>query len=146
MRAPKTRKRKPAGKGTAKPVVLGRAAFAAISQVENLELSPEGEQRLRDSEGLPQEDRRAEVIKAHTPEYRDVIGVPIEELTNTVTPDEPLPAAVIVAPVLETIVRQPTAAKYREILKQLAAPEHKIGEKCPHGWANWLQCPKCNQR
>lgn len=22
----------------------------------------------------------------------------------------------------------------------------KIGEKCPHGWANWLQCDKCNAK
>ncbi len=26
------------------------------------------------------------------------------------------------------------------------APTPKIGEKCPHGWANWLQCDKCNTK
>lgn len=74
----------------------------------------------------------------------------IEPDPVVVEPEKPLPAAAapepVEEPVLPTIVRQPTAAKYREILKQLAAPEHKIGEKCPHGWSNWLQCPKCNQK
>jgi hypothetical protein len=28
----------------------------------------------------------------------------------------------------------------------VSAAVPKIGEKCPHGWANWLQCGKCNSK
>lgn len=38
------------------------------------------------------------------------------------------------------VVESPAVAKLSEAL---AKPRPKVGEKCPHGWANWLQCEKC---
>ena len=32
-----------------------------------------------------------------------------------------------------------------QIVKTLSTP-HKVGDKCPHGWASWFQCPTCNSR
>jgi hypothetical protein len=34
-------------------------------------------------------------------------------------------------------------ARFAQFVEQLGAP-HKFGERCPHGWANWLTCPTCN--
>jgi len=34
-------------------------------------------------------------------------------------------------------------ARFAQLVEQLGAP-HKFGERCPHGWANWLTCPSCN--
>jgi hypothetical protein len=34
-------------------------------------------------------------------------------------------------------------ARFAQLAATLATP-HKVGERCPHGWANWLVCPTCN--
>jgi hypothetical protein len=34
-------------------------------------------------------------------------------------------------------------ARFAQLVEQLGAP-HKFGERCPHGWANWLTCSDCN--
>lgn len=41
---------------------------------------------------------------------------------------------------------EPKSERLQAAAEALAAPHPKIGEKCPHGWANWMQCPKCNSR
>jgi hypothetical protein len=48
-----------------KPFVLGREDMAAICAVEGLKLSPESEQRLKETEGLSPEERRAVIIAAY---------------------------------------------------------------------------------
>jgi hypothetical protein len=48
-----------------KRFVLGREDWAAICAVEGLKLSPEGEQRLKETEGLSPEERRAVIIAAY---------------------------------------------------------------------------------
>ncbi len=55
-----------AKKPVARPFVLGRKKFAAITAVEGLHLTREGEERLETTEALTFEQRRAEVIRAHT--------------------------------------------------------------------------------
>jgi hypothetical protein len=45
--------------------VLGRRRFAAISAVEGLRLSREGERRLERTEALTFDQRREEIIRAH---------------------------------------------------------------------------------
>jgi len=49
---------------TAKPYVLGRTRFAAITAVEGLKLSHAGEARLQRTRTLSPEQRRAETIRA----------------------------------------------------------------------------------
>jgi hypothetical protein len=49
---------------TAKPYVLGRSRFAAITAVEGLKLSRTAEIRLQRTRTLPAEQRRAETIRA----------------------------------------------------------------------------------
>jgi hypothetical protein len=49
---------------TAKPYVLGRSRFAAITAVEGLKLSRAGEIRLQHTRTLSPEQRRAETIRA----------------------------------------------------------------------------------
>jgi hypothetical protein len=49
---------------TAKPYVLGRNRFAAITAVEGLKLSRDGETRLERTRTLSPEQRRAETIRA----------------------------------------------------------------------------------
>ncbi|MGC2619094.1 MAG: hypothetical protein WA414_08660 [Acidobacteriaceae bacterium] len=53
-------------KRTSRPFVLGRKKFAAITAVEGLKLSREGELRLERSEDLAFEERLDEVIRAHS--------------------------------------------------------------------------------
>jgi hypothetical protein len=48
-----------------KRFVLGREDMAAICAVEGLKLSPESEQRLKETEGLSPEERIAVVIAAY---------------------------------------------------------------------------------
>ncbi|MGD0368920.1 MAG: hypothetical protein ABSA94_15805 [Acidobacteriaceae bacterium] len=48
-----------------KRFVLGREEIAAIQAVEGLKLSPEGEQRLKETEGLSPEERIAVIIAAY---------------------------------------------------------------------------------
>lgn len=36
--------------------------------------------------------------------------------------------------------------QFAAALKALTGPKPKVGEMCPHGWASYLQCPKCNER
>jgi hypothetical protein len=48
----------------AKPYVLGRSRFAAITAVEGLKLSADGEARLQRTRALSPEQRRAETIRA----------------------------------------------------------------------------------
>jgi hypothetical protein len=36
--------------------------------------------------------------------------------------------------------------RFQEVIESIVEPKHKVGEKCPHGWANWMQCDKCNGR
>jgi hypothetical protein len=31
-----------------------------------------------------------------------------------------------------------------EIVTQKGKSPSQVGNKCPHGWMNWLQCGKCN--
>lgn len=52
-----------------RPFVLGREKFAAISAVEGLKLTPEGEKRLKETEALSPEERRAVILRAFA-EYR----------------------------------------------------------------------------
>jgi hypothetical protein len=52
-------------KRTSRPFVLGREKFAAITAVEGLKLTREGELRLERTEGLPFEQRLDAVIRAH---------------------------------------------------------------------------------
>jgi hypothetical protein len=49
---------------TAKPYVLGKSRFAAITAVEGLKLSRAGEIRLQRTRTLSPELRRAETIRA----------------------------------------------------------------------------------
>ena len=49
---------------TAKPYVLGRNRFAAITAVEGLKLSRDAEARLERTRTLSPEQRRAETIRA----------------------------------------------------------------------------------
>jgi hypothetical protein len=49
---------------TAKPYVLGRSRFAAITAIEGLKLSPAGEIRLQRTRALSPEQRRAETTRA----------------------------------------------------------------------------------
>jgi hypothetical protein len=49
---------------TAKPYVLGQSRFAAITAVEGLKLSRDGETRLERTRTLSPEQRRAETIRA----------------------------------------------------------------------------------
>jgi hypothetical protein len=58
-------KRSTTSKPKALSPILGRGAFAAISAVEGLKLTPAGQRRI--SIAQTQDDRRAEVLKA----YRD---------------------------------------------------------------------------
>jgi hypothetical protein len=51
---------------TAKPYVLGRARFVAITAVEGLKLSPDSEARLQRTQSLSPEQRRAETIRAYS--------------------------------------------------------------------------------
>jgi hypothetical protein len=48
----------------AKPYVLGQSRFAAITAVEGLKLSRDGEARLQRTRALSPEQRRAETIRA----------------------------------------------------------------------------------
>lgn len=57
----------PAKKPLARPFVLGRRKIAAITAVEGLRLTREGEERLNRTEPLTVEERRAEAIRAHAP-------------------------------------------------------------------------------
>jgi hypothetical protein len=52
-------------KRTSRPFVLGRKKFLAITAVEGLKLSREGELRLDRTEGLTFDQRLDEVIRAH---------------------------------------------------------------------------------
>ncbi|HEX4066954.1 MAG TPA: hypothetical protein VHZ09_13110 [Acidobacteriaceae bacterium] len=52
-----------------RPFVLGREKFAAITAVEGLRLTPEAERRLRETEALSPEERRAAILGAYAP-YR----------------------------------------------------------------------------
>jgi hypothetical protein len=49
---------------TAKPFVLGRSSFTAITAVEGLKLRRDGEMRLQRSRTLSPEQRRAETVRA----------------------------------------------------------------------------------
>jgi hypothetical protein len=49
---------------TVKSYVLGRHRFAAITAIEGLKLSSEGEARLQRTRTLSPEQRRAETIRA----------------------------------------------------------------------------------
>lgn len=48
----------------AKPYVLGRSRFAAITAIAGLKLSSDGETRLKRTRALPPEQRRAETLRA----------------------------------------------------------------------------------
>ncbi|HEY1498061.1 MAG TPA: hypothetical protein VGF88_00650 [Acidobacteriaceae bacterium] len=52
-----------------RPFVLGREKFAAITAVEGLRLTPDGEKRLKETESLRPEERRAAILRAYA-EYR----------------------------------------------------------------------------
>lgn len=122
VRAPKTRKRKP----KAEPPILESKTI--------VEMSPASTATMEVVDG----SITSVTILSKGTGYESPYAGPI--------PVVDIPVIIETTPVLPTIVRQPTAAKYREILKSLTNPDHKIGEKCPHGWANWLQCPKCNPK
>ncbi len=51
---------------TAKPFVLGQSRFAAITAMEGLKLSRDGQARLERTQALSLEQRRAETIRAFT--------------------------------------------------------------------------------
>lgn len=46
---------------------------------------------------------------------------------------------------LATVTPEPSE-RIQKLIEEVVRPAHKVGEKCPHGWANWMQCPKCNGR
>lgn len=54
----------------AKPYVLGRARFAAITAIEGLKLTTDAESRLERTRSLPPELRRAEIIRAYSARKR----------------------------------------------------------------------------
>jgi hypothetical protein len=57
------KKRSPKAGGRRDSKVLGSVAFAAISAVEGLELTPAGRKRVLKS--TPPDERRAEVLRAY---------------------------------------------------------------------------------
>lgn len=54
----------------AKPYVLGRARFAAITAIEGLKLNSDGETRLKRNQTLSPEQRRAETVRAFSTRKR----------------------------------------------------------------------------
>lgn len=71
------------------------------------------------------------------------VGLTGDLLTNESTAvgwEKPLPL----------VVSAGTAAapseRLQEVIKDISQPTHKVGEKCKHGWANWLVCPECNPK
>lgn len=36
--------------------------------------------------------------------------------------------------------------RFAAVVETLSSPHPKAGEKCPHGWSNWMQCGNCNPR
>lgn len=55
---------------TAKPYVLGRRSFAAITAIEGLKLSSDSEARLKRNQSLSPEQRRAETVRAFSTRKR----------------------------------------------------------------------------
>ncbi len=81
--------------------------------------------------------RKAKPVSAPVPS-------PVPSIRTCERIDQPTRPAIDPAPVLPVSAQADNAAA--RLVAVLSAPRPRPGEKCPHGWANWFQCPACNPR
>lgn len=80
--------------------------------------------------------------------HRPIDVVIINPHAKTIAEAERVTSKVEEIPLAEARKRFPTVTDmvHGKSSNQVARVTPKIGQKCPHGWANWLQCKVCNER
>ena len=77
------------------------------------------------------------------PRYHLQTAASLPTLTG---PDEIQPPPVrLDQPLMQAASPVDESAKLAQIVKTLSTP-HRVGEMCPHHYANWMQCPDCRPR
>ena len=62
------------------------------------------------------------------------VPLPIDAQVSCVRPDQP---------VVQPSDSAGAPSRFAQVVQALSTP-HAFGERCPHGYANWLTCPDCH--